>query len=232
MICNKCNREIAEGVKFCTYCGAIQEIKEEKAPTVINVVPTVKEKVIQSNENAENATLPPINEVEIIEPIAEKENKKQSKKAEKASKKAKIEEETAVDTEKVEKKREKKKSKQDDEYAELDERITESENSPKSKDKVNFFLLLLTLLCPPYFGVLITICNSAKAPKATQVYGIFTILSFIFSKIKNYILTVIATFSIIMAVLAALVSGAYHVMTELGYDITFITDFVSSYLNF
>ena len=93
-------------------------------------------------------------------------------------------------------------------------------------------MLLLTLMCPPYFGVLITICNSAKSPRATQVYGVFTILSFIFAKIKNYILTVIATFCVIMAVLAALVSGAYLVMTELGYDITFITDFVSSYLNF
>ncbi len=158
---------------------------------------------------------------------AEATEKKPSKKAEKKAEKAapEKEQEKAVA---VPEKTEEKLTENAPEKAVKEKK----EKAPKSKDRVNFFLLLLTLMCPPYFGVLITICSSAKAPRATQVYGVFTILSFVFAKIKNYILTVIATFCVIMAVLAALVSGAYLVMTELGYDITFITDFVSSYLNF
>ena len=115
-----------------------------------------------------------------------------------------------------------------DESEEEYEVVSTKEGSPKSKDRVNFFFLLLTLLCPPYFGVLITICTSAKAPKATQVYGIFTILSFIFMNIKNYILTFFATIFVVLGVIAALLSGAYILLSELGYDMSFVTNAIST----
>ena len=191
---------------------AKQEAKAEEAPKAEkpNEEPAEKQSDLKEAEKPTEAT-----------------EKKPSKKAEKKAEKAapEKEQEKAVA---VPKKTEEKLTENAPEKAVKEKK----EKTPKSKDRVNFFLLLLTLMCPPYFGVLITICSSAKAPRATQVYGVFTILSFVFAKIKNYILIVIATFCVIMAVLAALVSGAYLVMTELGYDITFITDFVSSYLNF
>lgn len=166
---------------------------------------------------------------EAVEQKPDKKAEKADKKSEKeAAKKAEKEQKAIVVAEKKEKKQAVEVNEESDEPVKAEKK----QKPKKSKDRVNFFLLLLTLMCPPYFGVLITICTSAKAPKATQVYGVFTILSFIFAKIKNYILTVIATFCVVMAAIAVLLSGAYLVMTELGYDITFITDFVSSYLNF
>ena len=65
MKCTKCNKEIENGAKFCTFCGAKkEEIKEEK-PTdapVITVVPKASkksEKKAKKEEKApKNATLP------------------------------------------------------------------------------------------------------------------------------------------------------------------------------
>ncbi len=196
MNCIKCNKEIENGAKFCTFCGATQD--EEGAPNVITVVPAVKKKDAKKEEkkaeklekkeakNAKKQTLP--------QPKQEKAPKEQ--KAEKAPKEQK------------------------------------AEKAPKSKDRVNFFLLMLTLLCPPYFGVLITVCQSAKKPKASQVYGIFTILSFIFMKVKNYVLTVVFTLCVIFGALAVVLQGAYLVLTELGYDISFVTNSISGFFNF
>lgn len=212
MNCIKCNKEFEDGAKFCTHCGAEQKSDEQKTPTVINVTPVAKGKAEKkeskkSDKKSESATLP------------EQKDKKSEKKADKK----------ANAPAKSEKKSKAEKKVKEPKATEVKEK---KEKEPKSKDRVNFFLLLLTLLCPPYFGVLITVCSSAKAPKATQVYGIFTILSFIFMKVKNYVLTAVATILVIVGAIAALLGGAYLVATELGYDITFITDFVSSYLNF
>ena len=207
--------------------SVVEEKKEEAvAPTPQAAETEAAPKPSKAKKTAKKTVEEKPAEKEAEKP-AEATEKKQSKKADKKSEKAAPEEEQEKAVA-VPEKTEEKLTENEPEKAVKEKK----EKAPKSKDRVNFFLLLLTLMCPPYFGVLITICSSAKAPKATQVYGVFTILSFIFAKIKNYILTVIATFCVIMAVLAALVSGAYLVMTELGYDITFITDFVSSYLNF
>lgn len=212
-----------------------QAAETEAAPKLASAKKTVKKAI---EEKPAGAIAEVKQEVKAEAPKAEKPSEKEAeksaeaveqktdKKAEKeAAKKAENEQKAIVVAEKKEKK-------QAVEVNEESDEPVKAEKKQKSKDRVNFFLLLLTLMCPPYFGVLITICSSAKAPRATQVYGVFTILSFIFAKIKNYILTVIATFSIIMAVLAALVSGAYLVLTELGYDLSMVTDTLSSFLNF
>ena len=182
MKCTKCNKEMENGAKFCTFCGAGKEEKKEEKPNdtnVITVVPKVskktKKQAKKGKETPKNATLP--------EPKVKNKAKK-----EKAIKKE-----------------------------------APKEKAPKSKDRVNFFLLVLSVLCPPYFGVLITICTSAKKPKASQVYGVFTILSFIFNKVKNYVMTVLATILVVLGALCALIFGAYLVLTELGYDISFLT---------
>ena len=187
MKCTKCNKEIENGAKFCTFCGAKkEEIKEEK-PTDAPVITVV--------------------------PKASKKSEKKAKKEEKAPKNATLPEQKAKDKPKKEKAPKKEAPKEKE----------PKEKSPKSKDRVNFFLLLLSVLCPPYFGVLITICTSAKKPKSSQVYGILTILSFIYNQVKNYVLTVLATVLVIVGALCALLSGAYLVLTELGYDISFVT---------
>ena len=206
---------------------AKKTVEEKPAQTIAEVKQEAKAEEAPKAEKPSEEPAEKQSDLKEAEKPTEATEKKQSKKAEKKAEKAapEKEQEKAVA---VPKKTEEKLTENAPEKAVKEKK----EKAPKSKDRVNFFLLLLTLMCPPYFGVLITICSSAKAPRATQVYGVFTILSFVFAKIKNYILTVIATFCVIMAVLAALVSGAYLVMTELGYDITFITDFVSSYLNF
>lgn len=205
MICNKCNKEIENGTKFCMFCGAIQINSQKKEPKVIEVSPVVKKNEEKQDEkavkNVENATLTASECEDGIEKI-EKISKAKKQKVTKEKKEAK---------EKPAFKKEEKPAK-------------------KSADRVNFFLLLLSLLCPPYFGVLITIWQSAKAPKSSQVYGVATILSFIFVKVKNYVLTVLATLSVVILVLTSVLSGAYIVLTELGYDLSFVTDFVSSIL--
>ena len=65
MKCTKCDKEIENGAKFCTFCGAVQEeIKEEK-PTdapVITVVPKAakkpEKKAKKEAKAPKNATLP------------------------------------------------------------------------------------------------------------------------------------------------------------------------------
>ena len=206
--------------------AAKKTVEEKPAQTIAEVKQEAKAEAPKAEKPAEKEAEKP---AEAVEQKPDKKAEKADKKSEKeAAKKAEKEQKALIVAEKKEKKQAVEVNEESDEPVKAEKK----QKPKKSKDRVNFFLLLLTLMCPPYFGVLITICSSAKSPRATQVYGVFTILSFIFAKIKNYILTVIATFCVIMAVLAALVSGAYLVMTELGYDITFITDFVSSYLNF
>lgn len=198
MKCTKCNKEIENGAKFCTFCGAKkEEIKEEKptdAPPVITVVPK-----------------------------ASKKSEKKAKKEEKAPKNATLPKQKAKDKPKKEKAPKKDASKKDAPKEKQQKEKQSKEKSPKSKDRVNFFLLLLSLLCPPYFGVLITICTSAKKPKSSQVYGILTILSFIYNQVRNYVLTVLVTVLVIVGALCTLFFGAYLVLAELGYDISFLT---------
>lgn len=187
MKCSKCDKEIENGAKFCTFCGTVQEeIKEEK-PTNAPVITVV--------------------------PKAAKKPEKKAKKEAKAPKNATLPEQKAKDKPKKEKAPKK----------DIPKEKEPKEKAPKSKDRVNFFLLLLSLLCPPYFGVLITICTSAKKPKASQVYGVLTILSFIFMKVKNYVLTVLATVLVIAGALCVLFFGVYLVLTTLGYDVSFVT---------
>ena len=65
MKCTKCDKEIENGAKFCTFCGTVQEeIKEEK-PTndpVIEVVPKAakkpEKKAKKEAKAPKNATLP------------------------------------------------------------------------------------------------------------------------------------------------------------------------------
>ncbi len=205
---------------------AKKAIEEKPAQTIAEVKQEAKAEAPKAEKSAEKEAEKP---AEAVEQKPDKKAEKADKKSEKeAAKKAEKEQKAIVVAENKEKKQAVEVNEESDEPVKAEKK----QKPKKSKDRVNFFLLLLTLMCPPYFGVLITICTSAKAPKASQVYGVFTILSFIFAKIKNYILTVIATFCVVMAAIAVLLSGAYLVMTELGYDITFITDFVSSYLNF
>lgn len=203
MNCIKCNKELENGAEFCAFCGAIQALKEEK-PVIdekpIAVEPPKKTENVQ--ENSEGAILPFQNEEIIIEEVPEKDTQKVGKNHKK-------------DAQKAEKKLQKEKEK---EYI---EQVKEKNKqcAIKSKDKVNFFLFIMSFCCPPYFGVLITVLESAKSPKASQVYGICTILSFIFMKIKNYVLTVLAAICIIIGVLLVLLQGAYLVLGELGYNI-------------
>lgn len=280
MICNKCNKEIEDGVKFCTNCGVAIEVKDEKlsttvvpavdkkeekpsaatAPaadkkeetlTTVVVTPAVnkkeekpKKKAEKSSEkivkNVENATLPSTNEEKIeqkpeekAEEKADKKQLKTDKKAEKAEKKNKKDsekEKALIVPQQAEKQSVPVKVEPIKETVAVEENINKEakvkekkKKAPKkSKDRVNFFLLVLSLCCPPYFGVLITICTSAKAPKASQVYGVFTILSFIFMKVKNYILTAIATLCVIFGALAVVIQGVLLVLAELGYNITLI----------
>ena len=182
MKCTKCNKEIENGAKFCTFCGAKKDEKKDAKPNDVAVIPVV--------------------------PKATKKSEKQVKKEEKTPKNATLPAPKAKDKPK------KEKSKKEE---------TPKEKAPKSKDRVNFFLLVLSVLCPPYFGVLITICTSAKKPKSSQVYGILTILSFIYNQVKNYVMTVLATILVVLGALCALLSGVYLVLTELGYDISFLT---------
>ena len=200
MICVKCKKEIEDGAKRCSFCGASQEAKTASAPNVIEINPVSDKK---------------------DEKVKTQKAEKQEKKAEKKSESATLlEPKKENKPEKAEKEPKAKKEKS----PKTKKEIAPAEEKPrkKSKDRVNFFLLILSLCCPPYFGVLITVCTSAKAPKASQVYGVFTILSFIFSKIKNYVLTVIATVCVVIGVIAVVLQGAYIVIGELGYDISSI----------
>lgn len=72
MVCSKCGQECAEGVKFCTNCGAAivaEEVKEAVAETVAEVVEEVKEEVAEVKEEAAE-TVAEVKE-EVAETVAE-----------------------------------------------------------------------------------------------------------------------------------------------------------------
>lgn len=79
MVCSKCGQECAEGVKFCTNCGAevvaaevkeaVAEVKEEVTETVAEVKEEVKEEVAEAKEEAAE-TVAEVKE-EVAEAVAE-----------------------------------------------------------------------------------------------------------------------------------------------------------------
>ncbi len=193
MICSVCNKEVNDGVKICPFCGADLTLKENK---VIEVC-------------FEKPAPPPVIEVLFAQPvIAEPEYVEEP-----IYEKAPVYEEPKAPVTRVRKIKKKAPTKVNKKNAPVKEK-------KKTKDKANFFLVILSLLWAPYPGILLWILTSKKTPKASQVYGNCAIIMFVLKCMWQYIKSIVTT---ILAVVltATLIIGGTAVLFMIQYGITF-----------
>jgi hypothetical protein len=175
MICSVCNKEVENGIKICPFCGAFLDEKEEN---VIEV-------------SFKKPAPPPVIELSFVEPVPEAEIEPEIE--------LEIEAEIEPEVEVVE-----------EEPAAIEPLYVEpifqekpsKKTKKKSKDKLNFFYLLLSLLWAPYPGIFLWVATSKKTPKASQAYGIAAIVMYLLKCFKKFITPIIAQ---IVAVLVFLV---------------------------
>ena len=107
---------------------------------------------------------------------------------------------------------------------ELCERVSkrkiEREQKPV-KDRVNFFLLLFSLMFPPYLGTFIWITRSSRKPKASTVYGVLGIISYVVTNfLKKLIVNVLSVLITIVALVGFIVFAYFYIqgaLLDAGY---------------
>ena len=191
MICSVCNKEVENGIKICPFCGAFLDEKEEKIVEVCFKKPA----------------LPPVIELSFVEP------------------EPKVEIEPEIELE-IEPEIEPEVEVAYEEPAAIEPLYVEpifqekpsKKTKKKSKDKLNFFYLLLSLLWAPYPGIFLWVATSKKTPKASQAYGILAIVMFLLKCFKKFITPIIAQIvAVLLFLVCAIGITVVLFMIQFGY---------------
>lgn len=101
-------------------------------------------------------------------------------------------------------------------YEKVSKRKAEREAKPV-KDRVNFFVALLSMMFPPYLGALIWVTRSARKPKAANAYGLLTIFSYLIHRVVKNIVAVVSLIALIVGFAFFAYSYVGNALYEAGY---------------